>query len=155
MEGRTHAFAKRGVQDRKGGRVLRLIARWFVVALYFVAGVAHLADPAPFLSIMPDWVPYPAPVVSWTGIAELVGAIALAQWKSRDLQKAGAIGLALYAVCVFPANINHFVLDMGRPDQGLGLAYHVPRMVAQPLLVWLTLWAGRVIEWPFTRRTNV
>ena len=66
---------------------------------------------------------------------------------------AGAIGLALYAVGVFPANINHFAMDMGRPDHGWGLAYHIPRMIAQPVLVWLALWAGAVIDWPFRPRT--
>jgi len=81
-----------------------------------------------------------------------MGAAALAQWTSLPLRRAGAIGLALYAVCVFPANIHHFALDMARPDGGLGLGYHVPRMFAQPLLVWLALWTGGVTDWPLRRR---
>jgi len=59
------------------------------------------------------------------------------------------VALALYALCVWPANINHFMIDMARPDHGWGLAYHVPRMLAQPVLVWLALWTGEVIDWPF------
>ena len=98
---------------------------------------------------MPGWVPAPEEVVLWTGIAEALGAIALLQPFSLPLRRAGAIGLALYAICVFPANINHFALDMARQDGGFGLAYHLPRMVLQPVLVWLALWTGGVIEWPF------
>ena len=130
----------------------RTILRWVLAAFYAVAGIAHLAAPAPFLTIMPDWVPQPETVVLWTGIAELFGAMALAQGISLPLRRAGAIGLALYAVCVFPANIHHFALDMARPDGGLGLGYHVPRMVAQPLLVWLALWTGGATDWPLRRR---
>ena len=130
----------------------RTITCLLIATLYVVAGIAHLVAPQPFLTIMPDWVPEPEAVIFWTGIAELCGAFGLAQSVRPDLRKAAAIGLAAYAVCVFPANIRHFAMDMARPDLGLGLAYHVPRMFAQPVLIWLTLWAGRVIDWPFTRR---
>ena len=132
--------------------MIRSVARWLLASFYFFAGCFHLAQPTPFLSIMPNWVPAPADVVLWTGIAEIAGAIALAQPYSRPLRLVGAVGLGAYAVCVFPANINHFAIDMARPDEGLGLAYHVPRMFAQPLIVWLALWAGGVTNWPFRRR---
>lgn len=120
-----------------------------LAAFYFAAGVIHIVAPAPFLKIMPDWVPMPEQVVLWTGIAELLGAAGLAQPVSAPLRRAAAWGLAIYAICVFPANINHFIMDMARADRGFGLGYHVPRMVAQPLLVWLALWTGGVIDWPF------
>ncbi|HAD18241.1 MAG TPA: hypothetical protein DCF81_15395, partial [Erythrobacter sp.] len=67
-------------------------------------------------------------------------------------RRAGAIGLAAYAVCVFPPNIHHFALDMARADGGFGLGYHIPRMIAQPILVWLALWTGGVTDWPLHRR---
>ncbi|MEL0211639.1 MAG: DoxX family protein [Novosphingobium sp.] len=130
----------------------RNVLRWILALFYFAAGVIHIAAPAPFLTIMPGWVPMPETVVLWTGIAELLGALGLAQGLSPSLRKAAAIGLALYAVCVFPANINHFALDMAKPGHGAGLAYHVPRMFAQPLLVWLALWTGDVINWPLKAR---
>ncbi|MXO97263.1 hypothetical protein GRI34_12630 [Erythrobacter aquimaris] len=134
--------------------MIRAALRWILAALYALAGWAHIADPAPFLTIMPDAVPAPEAVVFWTGIAEIAGAIALVQPWSRNLRRWGGIGLALYALCVFPANINHFMMDMAREDNGLGLAYHVPRMVAQPILIWLALWVGGVTDWPRRRRTR-
>ena len=134
--------------------MIRTVLRLVLALLYAVAGVLHLVAPRPFLAIMPGSLPFPTEIVFLTGIAEILGAAALAQGWSASLRKAGAIGLALYAVCVFPANINHFAIDMARPDQGLGLAYHVPRMIAQPIIVWWALWAGGVTDWPFRRRPH-
>jgi len=134
--------------------MIRGILRAILAVLYFAAGAIHIVAPKPFLTIMPAWVPAPEAVVLLTGIAELLGAIGLLQWFSLPLRKAAGIGLALYAVCVFPANINHFILDMARPDGGLGLGYHVPRMFAQPVFVWLALWCSGVSDWPLRRRTT-
>ena len=133
---------------------MRASLRWVLALLYAAAGCLHLAVPEPFLSITPTWVPWPEEVVLWTGIAEIAGAIGLIQPISAPLRRYAAYGLALYAVCVFPANINHFAIDMARDDGGAGLAYHVPRMMAQPIIVWLALWAGEVLDWPFSRRTK-
>ncbi|MEB3416866.1 DoxX family protein [Alteriqipengyuania sp. WL0013] len=132
------------VENTDPKRRAKMVTRIIIALLYAAAGVLHLVSPQPFLSITPGWVPYPDAVVALTGIAELLGAVALAQPFSPRLVHWGAWGLAAYAVCVFPANINHFAMDMAREDGGAGLAYHLPRMVAQPLLVALTLWAGNV-----------
>lgn len=104
------------------------------------------------MRIMPSWVPFPAEVVWLTGVAEGLGALALIQPWSDRLRKAGGIGLALYALCVWPANVQHMLIDLARPDgEGLSLAYHVPRLAAQPLLIWLALWAGSITDWPQRR----
>lgn len=123
--------------------MIRIVLRWLLAALYALAGVIHLINPAPFLTIMPPFVPAPLAVVLLTGVAEILGAIGLVQPFSRPLRRAAGWGLALYALCVWPANINHFILDMARDDGGLGLAYHVPRMFAQPLVIWLAVWVSR------------
>jgi uncharacterized membrane protein len=131
-------------------RRIRAAIRAVLALLYAAAGVMHIVQPAPFLAIMPGWVPFADAVVLWTGVAEIAGAAGLLQPFSTRLRQAAGIGLALYALAVWPANINHFAIDMARPDGGLGLAYHVPRMFAQPLLIWLALWVGEVF--PRTRR---
>ena len=129
----------------------RIVWRWLLALAYLAAGVLHLAHPAPFIGITPGWVPAPAIVIAFTGIAELCGAAGLLQPFSPGLRKAAAIGLALYAVCVFPANINHMIIDMSSPQPQLGWAYHIPRMFLQPVLVWLALWVGGVTDWPLRR----
>ena len=132
--------------------MIRLALRWVLALFYAVAGYFHLASPAPFLKIMPDAVPWPEAVVLWTGIAELAGAAGLIQPWSPALKRAAGIGLALYALCVWPANINHMIMDMARADGGFGLAYHIPRMVAQPVIIWLALWVSGTTDWPFRHR---
>lgn len=129
--------------------MIKAILRIMLSAFYAFAGYMHIARPEPFLSIMPGEVPFPEQVIFWTGIAEVLGAIALVQPLHLRLRQAGGIGLALYALCVWPANINHFILDMAREDGGLGLIYHVPRMIAQPIIIWLAVWVGDV---PMPRR---
>ena len=127
----------------------RLIVRWLLALFYLVAGVAHLRSPGGFLAITPGWVPYPEGVVALTGIAEILGAIGL---MVPRLRYAAAIGLAAYAVFVYPANINHAVNDIAIGGTSLSWWYHGPRLLLQPLFVWLALWAGHVIDWPFTTR---
>ena len=128
--------------------MIKQTVRWVLAALYALAGVLHLIRPAPFMPIMPPWVPAPDAVVLWTGVAEILGAIGLVQNQSSRLRRAAGWGLALYALCVWPANIHHFALDMARPDTGLGLGYHVPRMMAQPVIIWLALWVGDCLGRP-------
>lgn len=125
------------------GIILRPVLRWVLAAFYALAGIIHLIQPEPFLAITPAWVPAPEAVVLLTGVAEILGAIGLVQPFSTPLRRAAGWGLALYALCVWPANINHFIIDMARADGGLGLGYHVPRMFAQPLIIWLAWWVSR------------
>lgn len=129
--------------------MIRIALRWLLALFFAFAGYQHLADPLPFRAITPPWVPAHEAVVALTGVAELLGAVALLQPWSDRLRRAGGLGLALYAACVFPANINHFAMDMTRSDGGWGIGYHVPRMFAQPLLIWLALWVSHAIDWPF------
>ena len=124
--------------------MIRAILRVVLAAFYAFAGYMHLKAPGPFVSITPAMVPYPEQVVFWTGIAEIAGAIALVQPFNIRLRRAAGVALALYALCVWPANINHFAMDMMREDGGFGLAYHIPRMIAQPIIILWALWAGEV-----------
>jgi uncharacterized membrane protein len=129
----------------------RAVLRLLLAAAYVAAGAMHFAAPRPFVAITPDWVPEKGAVVALTGAAEILGALALAQPWSAALRRAGGVGLALYAACVFPANINHLLIDMGSPAPALGWAYHGPRMLLQPVLIWLALWTSGAIDWPIGR----
>lgn len=126
----------------------RLGLRWFVVLLYLIAGIFHLALPGPFLTITPTWVPFPQRVIFLTGLCELAGALGLLL---PSLRKAAGLALALYAIAVFPANINHAMLDMGLSHPVLGWWYHILRFALQPLIVWAALFASAWINWPFPR----
>ncbi len=121
------------------------------LALAFVAvGLVHLKSPDGFLPIMPSWVPAPRLVIIATGWCELFGAAGLLLSSSRLRWWAGTL-LALYTACVYPANIKHAVDHVAVADVTLGWSYHVPRLLAQPVIAWWALWAGGVIDWPWRR----
>jgi uncharacterized membrane protein len=128
----------------------RKALRILVALAYLIAGVAHLRSPDGFLQITPHWVPLPEAVVALTGVAEIAGAISL---MIPRLRYAAGVGLALYALCVFPANINHALNDIAIGGRDLSWWYHGPRLVLQPVIIWLALWVGHVTDWPF-RKSN-
>ena len=128
---------------------LRLIARLVLVTIYAVIGALHLAGPAKFLAIMPPVVPHPQAVIVFTGLCEVAGAIGLLIPRTRRL--AGTM-LAIYAVCVWPANIYQAFWHIPAPPLPDSLWFHGPRLAFQPVLVWAALFAGGGgLNWPFRR----
>ena len=125
---------------------VRDVLRLVLALIYLIAGVAHIVSPAGFLRITPGWVPAPDLVVLFTGLCEILGAVALAF--VPVLRRAAGIGLALYAICVLPANINHALNDIAIGGVQLSWWYHGPRLLFQPVAVWWALWAGGVTDWP-------
>lgn len=113
---------------------------------YGLAGILHLAIPGPFLSITPGWVPDADRVIMLTGLCEIAGAIGLF---IPAFRKYAGIGLALYAVCVFPANIRHALDSLGGGTGSLWQwLYHTIRLPLQPLIIWLALFAGQSLPRP-------
>lgn len=126
----------------------RAALRLIMAAFYFGAGVVHLSMPEAFLPIVPGWVPFAREVVLVTGVCELAGAIGLITQRFRWW---AGVMLALYAVCVFPANIKHAFGDIDVPQLPSSWWYHGPRLAMQPVLVWWALFSTRVIDWPLRR----
>jgi uncharacterized membrane protein len=124
----------------------RTALRWLLAAAFLAAGYFHLADPRPFLRITPSWVPHPAFVIRATGLCELAGAAGLLVPRVRPV---AAALLALYTVCVYPANVQHMLLFARSGAAWTGWLYHVPRLLFQPVILWWCLFAGRLIDWPF------
>lgn len=102
------------------------------------------------MRITPGWVPAPDAVVFVTGLCETAGAVALLFVPS--LHRAAGYAFAAYAVCVFPANINHALSGIAIGGTTLGWWYHGPRLALQPVIIWWALWATRITDWPFGRR---
>lgn len=128
------------------------LARWPLAAAYLVAGVLHVLRPAPFLAITPRWVPWPETVILLTGLCEAAGAVGLMLPRTRRL--AGTM-LALYALCVYPANLHHALAHVPVGGATLGWWYHGPRLAAQPFIIWWALFAGGVVRWPFRRAAGI
>ena len=119
--------------------------RYIMAAFYLLAGILHLAIPQKFLLIVPNWVPLPDAMVILTGVCEVAGGVALLFGRTTRL---AGIMLALYAVCVFPANIKHAVEAIDVPGIPNSWLYHGPRLAFQPVLVWWALFCAGLIDWP-------
>lgn len=126
----------------------RTILRYVLAFAYAFVGYVHITAPAGFLAIVPDWVPYPEQVILITGVCELLGAVAL---MTKRLRYVAGIMLALYAVCVFPANIKHAFEGVVVGHTKLGWWYHGPRLLFQPVIIWWALFAGGITDWPFRK----
>lgn len=127
----------------------RRIMRWIMAVFYLTAGIVHLHAPEAFMPIMPAWVPAPHIVILVTGLCEIAGAAGLLLPPFRWW---AGVMLALYAVCVFPANIKHAFDHVTVDGMQLNWWYHAPRLAFQPVLVWWALFAGGVTSWPWKKK---
>ena len=128
--------------------VARAVLRLILAAFYYAAGVWHLTIPSDFVAIMPPWVPATGAVVMFTGWCELLGATGLL---IPRLRRFAGVMLAIYAVCVFPANIRQALDHIPFRGHVAGWSYNGPRLALQPILVWWALFAGGAVTWPFRR----
>ena len=123
--------------------------RWILALFFILAGVAHLRVPDALLAITPGWVPFPREVIFATGVFELVAAAVLvfsARWRTW-----AGIALAVYAICVWPANFKHAFegIDIGYVPSSWW--YHAPRLALQPVIAWWALFSSGAIDWPWRR----
>lgn len=140
------------MNDHQG--MTRRLFRYILTIVYLIAGIAHIRSPGGFLAITPGWVPFPEHVVFWTGVAEIAGAIGLMIPPKfiPNIRYAAGIGLALYALFVFPANINHAINNIAIGGESASWWYHGPRLVFQPVFIWWALIVGGVTNEPFGER---
>jgi uncharacterized membrane protein len=127
----------------------RFLMCFLLAAFYFAAGVLHLVSPHDFMRIVPPFVPWPEQVVWFTGVCEIAGALGLMVPRLRQL---AGMGLALYAICVFPANLYHAFNHIEVAALPSSWWYHAPRFILQPVLVWWALYCSGMMRWPFRER---
>lgn len=116
------------------GAALALVFVWFAAG-----GVAHFTRTAFFVSIVPDWVPWPLAVVWLSGVFELVLAAALLPRRSRPL---AGWGLVLLTLAVTPANVSMWLHPERWPDYPQWVL--TARLVVQGILLGLIWWGTRV-----------
>jgi uncharacterized membrane protein len=124
----------------------RAAMRWVLAAFFVAAGIAHLVVPDVLLTITPAWVPFAPEVILVTGLCEFAGAAALV---TRPLRRWAGVALALYALCVWPANIKQALDSIVVPHIPDTWWYHGPRLAMQPVIIWAALFSAGVIDWPF------
>jgi uncharacterized membrane protein len=125
--------------------------RWVLAAFYSAAGVAHLWAPDQLLAITPSWVPLAPQVIFLTGLFELVASVALV---TAPLRRWAGIAMAIYALCVWPANFKHAFEGIDLAYVTSSWLYHGPRLAFQPVILWWALYCAGVIDWPWKRRAT-
>jgi len=131
------------------GGGMRAVMRWILAAFFIAAGYAHLTAPEALLAITPSWVPFAPQVIFLTGLFEFAASAALF---TRRLRAYAGIALAVYAICVWPANFKHAIEAIDIPPIPSSWWYHGPRLALQPVIVWWALFAGEVVDWPWRKR---
>lgn len=126
----------------------RAIMRWVLALVYTTAGLGHLFLPEKLLSITPGWVPFSPQIIFLTGIFEIVASIALVTGAFRWW---AGVTMAIYALCVWPANFKHALSGVDIPYLANSWLYHGPRLAFQPVIIWWALYCAEVIDWPWRR----
>jgi uncharacterized membrane protein len=114
---------------------------WALAVLFVVAGELHFALPAPYLRIMPPWLPHPALLVAISGAAEIAGGLSLLFARTR---RVAAFGLTLLLLAVWPANWHMAAahIQFGHPPVPQWALW--ARVALQvPLIWWALRYAGK------------
>ena len=132
-----------------GDTPARIVLRWLLALFFSAGGIAHVYAPDKLLVITPAWVPFSREVILATGVLEVAGSLALL---AEPLRKWAGAALALYALCVWPANIKQAVEGIVLPPLPDSWWYHGPRLAFQPFIIWASLYASGAIDWPWQKR---
>ena len=114
------------------------VLRWLLTLLMVNAGIQHFTAPAPFIAIVPAWLPNAPLLVDISGVAEILLGVLLIIPRTSRLAGWGLIALF---IAVFPANIYLYQHPEIMPD--VSPTAHFIRLPIQAVLI---LWA-----WWYTR----
>ena len=109
-----------------------------LAAMLFFTAAAHFNSMRPDLvSMVPPFVPNPEFMVTFTGIAGILGAIGLLIPRTRRI---AAAALSVVMIAVLPANIH--AAQTGVTLRGAPATPVVPRVALQVLFIALLWWSG-------------
>lgn len=135
------ALTAAGVQFAAGlGIDVSMAMRWGMAAGLLFFGADHWLKPGRYLPMMPRFVPYPRAVVLFTGLCEIAGGIGLL---IPGLRLLAGFMLAVYFVCVFPANIKNAVEGLVVEGLPRNRWYYWLRLPFQPVAIgWVLYCSG-------------
>jgi uncharacterized membrane protein len=112
-----------------------------LAAFWIAAGVNHFVNPKIYISIMPDYLPAHRELVLWSGVAELIGGLAVISRRTRNpFARWWILGVL---AAVYPANV-HMALNPERYKQ-----IPMPALWARlPLQFVAAFWAWRATAEP-------
>ena len=117
----------------------RSVFRTILAISFIVVGILHFTNPAPFVSIMPSYLPWHLELVYLSGVFEILGGTGLLIPFTRRWAMWGLIALL---VAVYPANINMLVNVIYLDDMPQERWILWVRMPLQFFIGWGVLWSG-------------
>jgi len=114
----------------------RTIALWMLALFFMAAGLNHFLNSAPYLSMMPPYLPCPNALNIISGVAEIAGGLGIL---FPPVRLPAGWGLIVLLAAVFPANLN--VALHGWKGENIAAWLLWARLPIQPLLMALVYWA--------------
>ena len=108
--------------------------------LYIAAGSLHFIRPAPYLRIMPPYIPWHPAMVRVSGVFEILGGLGLLVPATR---RAAAWMLVALLIAVFPANLYMAIHPAEAGAAGIAPVIRWGRLPFQALLIWWLVWGTR------------
>jgi uncharacterized membrane protein len=121
-------------------RHFKLLTIYFMSMAYIYVGLRHFIDPDFFLAIMPNYLTFHLELVYLSGIAEVSLGLMLLSKKTRI---AGAIGLIILLILVFPANIHLVQSELSQSLLGVTKSQSIYRLPFQGLLISIAYWHSK------------
>jgi uncharacterized membrane protein len=124
-------------------RILSTAQKMAVVVaavFYIAAGALHFFKPAPYLRIMPAYIPSHAAMVRVSGAFEILGGLGLLVPATRRI---AAWLLVALLIAVFPANLYMAMHPVEAGAAGIAPALRWGRLPLQIVLIWWLLWCTR------------
>ena len=100
---------------------------------FVVAGLLHFIKPETYEAIMPPWLPAHRELVYASGVAEILGGLALLHASTRRF---GGWWLIATLLAVFPANVHMAFNPEDYPNVPGGQAGLLARLPVQALFIW-------------------
>jgi uncharacterized membrane protein len=124
-------------------RILSTAQRIGVVVafvFYVAAGALHFIKAAPYLRIMPPYIPWHVAMVRISGGLEILGGVGLLLPATR---RAAAWGLVALLIAIFPANLYMAIHPAEAGATGIAPLFRWGRLPLQAVLIWWLLWCTR------------
>ena len=115
----------------------KFITIYTMSVLYINIGTNHFINPAFFLVIVPDYLPYHLAMVYISGLFEIIFGLLLIFKKTR---KIAGIGLIFLLILVFPANIFLFQSTDAQTAYAISQNKALVRMFFQAPLILIAFW---------------
>jgi uncharacterized membrane protein len=119
---------------------VRTALRLVLAAAMVAIGITHFANPAPFVGIVPAWLPAPRALVLVSGAFEILGGLGLLV---RPVRRMASFGLVALYVAVFPANVNMAVHHLRLGESEVASWALWGRLPLQVVFIAWAIWVGR------------